>query len=202
MADYPTKMQIQDQIHGIAYIPDHEIAVFCRYVEGAQLPVEIGAGYGATAIVMLWWNKAAPLVVSIDPFVTDGVTNWHSTRVITAGNVEKVMGEDYERWLLYEDFSYNVAPGWAHGPIDFLFLDGDHRYEEVRRDWEDWLPLVQSAGIVILHDSRRLPDPEGKWKGRFNRGWPGPTRLAGEALQDNRVELVEEVGSMTIWRKL
>lgn len=196
---YPTKMEIQDQIHGIAYIPDHEIAALCRYVEDAHLPVEIGAGYGATVIIMLWRSQA-PLVVSIDPFVTDGVTHWHSTRAITSANVEKLTGDAYGRWVLCEDYSYNVAPNWQLGQIDFLLLDGDHRYEQVRRDWEDWLPLMQPGGVILLHDSRRLPDPQGKWDGRFNRGWPGPTRLAQEARQDPRVTLIEEIGSLTIWR--
>jgi predicted O-methyltransferase YrrM len=37
-------------------------------------------------------------------------------------------------------------------PVDFLFIDGDHRYEGVRRDFELYEPLVGPGGIVAFHD--------------------------------------------------
>jgi predicted O-methyltransferase YrrM len=36
--------------------------------------------------------------------------------------------------------------------LDYLFLDGDHTYEGVRRDFEMYAPLVRSGGIIALHD--------------------------------------------------
>jgi len=36
--------------------------------------------------------------------------------------------------------------------VDFLFLDGDHRYEAVRRDFELYAPLVRPGGLVAFHD--------------------------------------------------
>lgn len=41
-------------------------------------------------------------------------------------------------------------------PLDVLFIDGDHRYEGVRRDFELYSPLVRPGGLVALHDI--LPD--------------------------------------------
>lgn len=37
-------------------------------------------------------------------------------------------------------------------PFDFLFIDGDHSYPGVRRDFELYVPLVRPGGIVALHD--------------------------------------------------
>jgi predicted O-methyltransferase YrrM len=37
-------------------------------------------------------------------------------------------------------------------PLDYLFLDGDHTYDGVRRDFEMYAPLVRSGGIVAFHD--------------------------------------------------
>jgi predicted O-methyltransferase YrrM len=37
--------------------------------------------------------------------------------------------------------------------IDFLFIDGWHEYEGVKRDCDAWLPKVKAGGIVVLHDS-------------------------------------------------
>lgn len=45
-----------------------------------------------------------------------------------------------------------------HGaPVDFLFIDGDHSYAGVRRDFEMYAPLVRSGGIVAFHDVSQRP---------------------------------------------
>ena len=36
--------------------------------------------------------------------------------------------------------------------IDFLFIDGDHTYEGVRKDFEMYSPLVRNGGIIAFHD--------------------------------------------------
>lgn len=41
-----------------------------------------------------------------------------------------------------------------HGrAIDFLFIDGDHRYSGVKRDYELYSPLVRPGGIIAFHDT-------------------------------------------------
>ena len=36
--------------------------------------------------------------------------------------------------------------------IDLLFIDGDHTYEGVKKDWEMYSPLVRKGGIIAFHD--------------------------------------------------
>ncbi len=36
--------------------------------------------------------------------------------------------------------------------IDFLFIDGDHRYSGVKRDWTLYSPLVKRNGLIAFHD--------------------------------------------------
>jgi predicted O-methyltransferase YrrM len=36
--------------------------------------------------------------------------------------------------------------------VDFLFIDGDHSYHGVRRDYELYSPLVKPGGIIAFHD--------------------------------------------------
>jgi len=50
------------------------------------------------------------------------------------------------------------------GELDFLFIDGDHTYEGVRRDFEMYSPLVRRGGVVAFHDIAphdRVHDPYG-----------------------------------------
>ena len=36
--------------------------------------------------------------------------------------------------------------------VDFLFIDGDHTYEGVKRDFEMYSPLVGQGGMIAFHD--------------------------------------------------
>eukprot|EP00439_Symbiodinium_sp_Y106_P058505 s4576_g8.t1 len=41
---------------------------------------------------------------------------------------------------------------WLRGDLDFVFLDGDHRYSSVRRDLKVFWPLLRPHGILAGHD--------------------------------------------------
>ena len=48
--------------------------------------------------------------------------------------------------------------------LDFLFIDGDHSYEGVKKDFEMYSPLVRKGGIIAFHDivpHDRVHDPYG-----------------------------------------
>lgn len=38
-------------------------------------------------------------------------------------------------------------------PIDFLFLDGDHHYNFVKKEYQLYAPLVREGGIIGFHDT-------------------------------------------------
>lgn len=45
--------------------------------------------------------------------------------------------------------------------LDFLFIDGDHKYEGVRGDFEMYSPFVRSGGLVAFHDiANKAGSPE------------------------------------------
>jgi len=43
--------------------------------------------------------------------------------------------------------------------LDLLFIDADHSYNAVRRDFELYSPLVKSGGLIVMDD--------------YNKKWPG-----------------------------
>jgi len=54
--------------------------------------------------------------------------------------------------------------------VDFLFIDGDHSYEGVKRDFEMYSPLVRKGGIIAFHDivpgpSENVGDVPEFWNG-------------------------------------
>ena len=40
----------------------------------------------------------------------------------------------------------------GNSKLDFLFIDGDHTYEGVKKDFKMYKPLVGKKGIIALHD--------------------------------------------------
>lgn len=45
--------------------------------------------------------------------------------------------------------------------IDVLFIDGDHTYQGVKKDFELYEPLVEKGGVIIFHDiCKHMTAPE------------------------------------------
>ena len=176
--------QGKEALRGLAYDPVQRANL-------ASLLLRLGlSGPARTQMTSAALEQGPPSDVTLRFTVHANVT-----RALDGAGQPEALG----KWTLLVDDSHSAALDWKDPePLDFLYLDGDHRYGPVRRDFEDWQGFVRPGGVILLHDSRRLPDtPENV----FNRGWPGPTRLARELAQDNRVELVEEVFSLSIFRK-
>jgi len=65
-------------------------------------------------------------------------------------------------------FSHEIAPAFADTPVGMLWIDGDHSYASVRKDFDDWFPQLAYGGWYAMHDTVNA--------------WYGPTRLARELL--------------------
>jgi predicted O-methyltransferase YrrM len=47
--------------------------------------------------------------------------------------------------------------------LDFLFIDGDHSYSGVKRDFEMYSPLVRPGGLIAFHDIMFIDDVHAFW---------------------------------------
>ena len=91
--------------------------------------------------------------------------------------------------------SHEASAGWRE-PIDFLFIDGDHSWEAVRQDWEDWTGHVRIGGRVALHDAVVAP-------GLWTKPDDGPVRLVREVLENRPGwEMVETADSTAVLKKV
>jgi predicted O-methyltransferase YrrM len=137
---------------------DTEIIELTHIVEQIQprIIVEIGTHRGGTFFI---WCRSFPqleLIVSLD--LPSGAFGG---------------GYDHRRIKLYREFLFDRphaqsiflrcdshAPGTLQRietildkrPIDFLFIDGDHTYSGIKRDFEMYAPLVRHGGIIAFHD--------------------------------------------------
>ena len=189
---------------GRAYLHDLELPLLARYAKRATSTIaEIGCAFGASSTIFLAHANEKATVHSIDPFIVDSMAPFQATKEKCIQNVRRVlcalgMSNKIKQWEVHPDYSYNLTKQWT-APLDMLFIDGDHHYEAVHKDFNDWLPHVKTGGVIIFHDSRK---EAGTPEDTFNRGWAGPRRLAQELLSDARVKLIDEAYSITVWEKV
>ncbi len=72
--------------------------------------------------------------------------------------------EDVRKNLKGTKILYIVSPSDELGKswgkeIDLIHIDGDHRYEAVKKDIERWVPHLKKGSWVYLHDYVVLGDP-------------------------------------------
>lgn len=116
--------------------------------------LEIGTARGGTLLFLTRLASATATIVSVDlPGGKFG--GGYSTR---------------RQWF-YQRFArskqrLHLLRGDSHSPemvtraknifgsqkIDYLFIDGDHRYEGVKADFEMYGPMVRNGGVIIFHD--------------------------------------------------
>lgn len=71
---------------------------------------------------------------------------WHHVMVWYCHQVIKPIQFDSARAAnLFDDKS-----------IEFVFIDGDHSYEGIKRDVEAWLPKIRPGGWIAGHDYNQL----------------------------------------------
>jgi predicted O-methyltransferase YrrM len=133
--------------------------------------VEIGAYKGRSTwyLVQALRDAGSPYkVISIDPHVDPQQRATYFDTLDRYGLRDRV-----EPRIA---FSHDVVATFDAGPIGMLWIDGDHSYASVRKDFDDWFPRLASGGWYAMHDTVNA--------------WHGPTRLARELL-GHRADLTD-----------
>jgi predicted O-methyltransferase YrrM len=149
--------EIRESLAGVERtIKEREIdflALLGAYPTARGCVLEIGAFKGASTIVL---SKAARAggdreIWTCDPFTNPcGADLPEGTCYPEFSNNLRRSGE--ENFVkVFKGLSQDLAKQWDE-PIRVLWIDGDHRYEATKRDFELFRPFLTSGAIVAFHD--------------------------------------------------
>lgn len=166
--------QIIDEAYKL-YMPQirSEIEQLYKFVQKKYYDVypfnilEIGTKYGGTFYIWNQLNKSG-LNISIDMDdggLHGGIGNeemnkrdlWFQERFQNCHFIRGDSHDNKTRHKVFEFLYLNTPfdqndPEIQYGRFDFLFIDGDHTYEGVKRDFEMYSPFVKSKSVIAFHD--------------------------------------------------
>jgi len=114
---------------------------------------EIGVQEGVNFNLMIEHNPKE--AIAIDPWIDDGIISLYNQEMLD-GQYEKMekLSRENSAVRVIRDYSYNVVQTFPDDYFDFVYIDGDHRYESVIKDIRDWYPKVKKGGFLVGDDYR------------------------------------------------
>lgn len=144
--------------------------------------VEIGSYLGRSTAFLASGSKksAREKVTAVDHFQgspehqpgqqveSDVLKQQGTTFELFLSNIKRLELDDYVTPVVAR--SEDAARSWQK-PIRLLFIDGDHSYEESKKDFTLWSKFVVVSGLVCFHDIHH---------------WPGVTQFYEELMPSSK----------------
>jgi len=133
--------------------------------------IEIGSFTGESTVMFAARFKK---VISVDPFITYAVVSQISTlRKYKQDKWDQVMETFKERTKPFANITHlrllsDEAVEKINEPIDFVYIDGSHTYEQCKKDIQNYLSLIKENGIIGGHD--------------YQKGFPGVVKAVNEVF--------------------
>jgi len=148
-----TPYSLSDWINYISHDEIDLLTALSQELPGqAPAVVNIGAGAGTSGLTFLS-ARTDLWLYTIDVVLESNLY----------GGLENEMGIlkaagllDFMRYLPIHQNSKVEGARWSHGPVDLVFVDGDHSYHGARGDIETWWPHLRPGGLMAIHDYQKL----------------------------------------------
>lgn len=140
-----------------------------------SLILEIGSFRGLSTVIMGYACKgSSKKIYCIDPWTSDSL---EETNEESINNSESVFDEwhrnikehELEEYVIpLRGYSYDILNKWEElvgkKEVDFIFIDGLHKYWAVTKDFNMSLPILKQGGFIALQDVASYIDgPEKLW---------------------------------------
>lgn len=162
-----------------------------RNCKGRGVIVEIGSWKGRSTILLGHGSKAGSgaKIHAVDPHTGSPQHREAMGEVWTFNEFQrniKAAGMD-DVVVPHVEFSEAAARTFSE-PIELIFIDGLHEYEDVKIDFEAWFPKVIEGGTMVFHDSTC---------------WDGVRKVVSDGLfKSKRFRKVRFASSLTYGQKV
>jgi predicted O-methyltransferase YrrM len=119
-----------------------------------ECALEIGTAFGGTLLFLCRLARPSATIVSVDlpgGRFGGGYKPWrrwaYQSFARRGQRLHLLQGDSQSN-----DMLARVKAAFQNRPLDYIFIDGDHRYEGVKRDFEIYAPMVRKGGLVAFHD--------------------------------------------------
>jgi hypothetical protein len=184
----PAHLRAVDRVRGAVSLKEADLLFrLAGQVNETGCIVEVGSYRGRSTVALAQGAGSTP-VFAIEPHEPfTGVLGGKFGPEDRAAFFEAMLGSKaYQQVRLVNLSSEVVSPGWRRA-VGLLWIDGDHTYEGVRRDWEAWKPHLLPGAVVAFDDSTDQNI--------------GPCRLIGELVEAGELGVLERVGKITALRR-
>lgn len=128
-----------------------EFKAFAKVLEKARINGKcLQLGLGTPGASHLVWRNLFKRAITIDDNSYNG------------GGVTAYLSRfpEHKNEIIVRDTHdpQTVAIAAGHGPFDFLFIDTDHSYHNVKDEYFKYNSLVRSGGIIAFHDTVFHPE--------------------------------------------
>lgn len=161
-------VKILSSLLPFGHLVNTDYDILFQYSQNVELAVDLGTYRGRSAITL---SLHARHVVTIDLF--EDITTHDNDELKQAydfyGKDRSVYNNVYndvkKQLSLYSNIevvkgiTYDEAKNFADESVDLVFIDGDHSYVGVKKDFDSWISKVKVGGYIIFHDySDLFPD--------------------------------------------
>ncbi len=109
--------------------------------------LEVGTGHGGMLYLFSQLAKDDAKLFSIDLYAED-LQHYFLKRIVGAN--QKVVTVSLDS---HDEKTLDTAKVFFGGePVDLLYIDGEHSFESVSRDYELYSSLVRKGGWIVFHD--------------------------------------------------
>ena len=127
--------------------------------------VELGSHYGFSYFAFCQAVKETGLATecfAVDTWQGDEHAGFYGEEVFTAVQAENAKYESFST-LLRKTFA-EALDDIEDGSVDLLHVDGRHFYNDVKEDFESWVPKLSKNAIVLFHDTEVRQRDFGVWE--------------------------------------
>lgn len=122
--------------------------------------VEIGVKQGdfSKHLLQTWECKKLYLV---DPWIAQPESTYNETHHDHDDDFSKCLDNVSSfsgRFEIVKEFSHNAYRRFDNNYFDFIYIDGNHSYDAVKKDLSLWYPKLKTGGLIAGDDYTQKPE--------------------------------------------